>query len=256
MCKILALQVNTGNVAPNYEVGAFILEYFGDLLSAKIFVYLATICYVSGLLTRRELLLRLLLLTGTCFYIVYYYNIAEDPLWEAIGASLLIGMSSLPVIYRIFRERSTFGMSEDMLTLYRSFPTFNPGQFRKMMKRGEILRAEREIVLLEQGVMPTHLYLTITDGFKLKRDAQTAELGPGNFLGEISFLLGGPATATVTARHGTEYVAWELGKLHYMMEKSHTMSNAISVLLNKDVARKLAVSFPSPPPTMLPNNLT
>jgi len=34
------------------------------------------------------------------------------------------------------------------------------------------------------------------------------------------------------------------------------MANAVSVLLNKDIARKLAVSFPNAPPSMLPNNLT
>lgn len=219
-------------------------------------MHLATVCYVMGLLTRRELLLRFFLLSGSGFYILYYYFIADEPLWEAITASMLIGMSSLPVIYRIFRERSTFGMSEDMLTLYRSFPTFNPGQFRKMMRRSHILKADTLTPLLEQGVMPTHLFLTITDGFILQRDAQNAELGPGNFLGEISFLLGGPATATVTAKPGSSYVAWDLGELHYMMEKSPTMSNAISVLLNKDVARKLAVSFPSPAPSMMPTNLT
>jgi hypothetical protein len=234
----------------------FILDYLDHLTSAKVFVHLATVCYVLGLLTRRELLLRFFLMSGSGFYILYYYFIADAPLWEAISASILIGMSSLPVVYRIFRERSTFGMSEDMLTLYRSFPTFNPGQFRKMMRKAEIIKVSELKPLLEQGVMPTHLFLTITDGFILQRDSLNAELGPGNFLGEISFLLGGPATATVTAKTGSSYVAWDLGELHYMMEKSPTMSNAISVLLNKDVARKLAVSFPSQAPSMVPTNLT
>lgn len=232
------------------------MDFVEHFTSAKVFVHLATICYVLGLLTRRELLLRLLLLSGSGFYILYYYFIADSPLWEAITASVLIGASSLPVIYRIFRERSTFGMSDDMLTLYRSFPTFNPGQFRKMMKRAKIIEATETIPLLEQGVTPTHLYLTITDGFILERDGRNAELGPGNFLGEISFLLGGPATATVKATRGTSYVAWELGSLRYMMDGSPTMSNAISVLLNKDIARKLAVSFPNQPPSLLPNTLT
>lgn len=232
------------------------MDYLEYLTTAKVFVLLATLCYVSGLLTRRELPLRFLLLSGTSFYILYYYNVAEEPLWEAIFTSTLIGLSSLPVIYRIFRERSTFGMSDEMLTLYRSFPSFNPGQFRKMMKIGRIVETKEATILLQQGVMPTHLYLTITDGFTLKRDTQDAELGPGNFLGEISFLLGGAATATVTAQPGTSYVAWELGRLQYMMENSPTMANAISVLLNKDVARKLAISFPSHQTAVMPETLT
>jgi hypothetical protein len=219
-------------------------------------VHLATICYVLGLLTRNELLLQYFVIAGSIFYILYYYFIADAPLWEAIGASVLIGLANLPVIYLIFRERSTLGMSEKMLTLYRSFPIFNHGQFRKMMKRAHIVEASEQTPLLQQNVMLTHLYLTITDGFFLARDTQNAALGPGNFLDEISFLSDGAATATVVAKPGSSDVEWELSALRYMMNSSPTMTSAISVSLNKDIARKLAVSFPSAPQSMIPANLT
>jgi hypothetical protein len=229
-----------------------IVDYFSG---AESFVHLAVICYILGLLTRNELRLRLFILAGTALYILYYYFIADSPLWEAIFASVLIGAANMPVIYRIFRERSTWGMSEEMLTLYQSFPTFNPGQFRTMMALGEIITQTDKTVLLQQGEQPSHLYLTVSDGFMLTRNTQYAELGAGNFLGEISFLLGGEATATIVAEPGSRYVSWDVTRLHDLMEKSDRMSNAISVLLNRDIARKLAVSFPSPQP-VLPETLT
>ncbi|MFK7834852.1 MAG: cyclic nucleotide-binding domain-containing protein [Sulfitobacter sp.] len=230
-------------------------DVYNYLTSAATFVHLAVLCYILGLLTRNELVLRGFILLGTGFYILYYYYIADSPLWEAIGASVLIGAANMPVIWRIFRERSTFGMSEEMLTLYRAFPNFNPGQFRTIMAKAEIVHDSPRLTLLQQDVAPDKMYLTITDGFELERDTQNAELGPGNFLGEISFLLGGPATATVVAREGTSYVSWDTGQLQYMMANSPAMANAVSVLLNKDIARKLAVSFPSQP-SPLPNNVT
>ena len=46
-------------------------------------------------LTRNELLLRALLLVGTFCYIVYYYFISDAPLWDAIWASLVIGIANL-----------------------------------------------------------------------------------------------------------------------------------------------------------------
>lgn len=220
------------------------MDLYSYLATPATFVHLGTICYVLGLLTRKELLLRAFLIMGSGSYILYYYTVSDSPLWEAILSSALIGMSNFPVVYRIFRERSTWGMSEEMLTLYRSFPSFTPGQFRKMMKLADIVTAPEATPLLKQGVQPTHLYLSITEGFELVRDGQNAQIGPGNFLGEISFLLGGGATATVIAQPGTKYVSWELGKLRMMMAKTPVMDNAISVLLNKDIARKLAVSFP------------
>lgn len=136
------------------------------------------------------------------------------------------------------------GMSDEMLSLYRSFPNFNPGQFRRLMRKAQFVQVDQSTPLLHQGEQPTHLYLTTSYGFALIRDDRKTELGPENFLGEISFLLGGPATATVIAEPGCSYVAWEVSNLREMMQKSQNIENAVTVLLSQDIARKLAVSFP------------
>jgi len=183
-------------------------------------------------------------MSGSSFYILYYYYIGDQPLWEAIVASSLIALSNVPVIVRIFKERSTFGMSEEMLTLYRSFPNFNPGQFRKLMHKAQFVTVDQSTELLHQGIQPTHLFLTTSYGFGLIRDDLKIELGPDNLLGEISFLLGGPATATVIAEPGCSYVAWEVTDLRDLMQRSQNIENAVTVLLSQDIARKLAVSFP------------
>lgn len=231
---------------------------FDYVTSAASFVHLAVLCYMLGFLTRNELRLRAFILLGSGFYILYYYYIAESPLWEAIAASALIAVANLPVVYRIFRERSTFGMSEEMLSLYRAFPNFNPGQFRKIMSVANIIIQEEkgDGVLLKKGTPPGKLFLTITDGFIVSRGTQHADIEPGNFLGEISFLLGGPATADVVAKPGSSYVVWDTGTLQYMMDSTPAMANAVSVLLNRDVARKLAVSFPVRARSVLPSDLT
>ena len=229
-----------------------LIDYFSGAVTV---VHLATLCYVLGLLTRNELRLRFFILSGTGFYILYYYFIADAPLWEAIATSVLIGSANLPVIWRIFRERSTWGMSEEMLQLFQYFPTFNPGQFRKMLAKGVMHHATEERLLLQHGAAPTHLYLTISEGFALHRHGDDALIGPGNFLGEVSFLLEGPASATVRALPGSDYVAWDIHELTRLMDRSPRMANAISVLLSKDIARNLAVSFPQKIPA-LPETLT
>ncbi|MDF3461574.1 cyclic nucleotide-binding domain-containing protein [Sulfitobacter sp. M57] len=226
------------------------------LLSPASIVHLATLCYVMGLLTRNELVLRFFILTGTAFYILYYYHIAEQPLWEAIFTSLLIGSANLPVIWRIFRERSTLGMSDEMLSLYQSFPNFNPGQFRTLMRMAEIVKDCPETMLLEEGKVPGKLYLSVSEGFVVMRGTQHATISPGNFLGEISFLLSGPATADVCAYQGSTYVVWQTEALRQLMARDPAMASAITVLLNKDIARKLAGSFPSRATSVLPVNVT
>lgn len=217
------------------------LSYF---FSAGVFVQLALLFYVLGLLARNELVLRGMLLAGTVFYILYYYYISDAPLWDAILTSGVIGAANLFMIGVILHEKSTFGMSQDMAALYRSFPTLNPGQFRKIMKHADWVTAQEDHQICTQGVRPQYLYLVSDGAVTLRRNGEDVQIGKGNFIGEISFLLDGPATADVFAPAGAEYVRWNREHLVRLMDRSHRLSNAISALFIKDIARKLSVSWP------------
>jgi len=214
------------------------------LFSAGIFVQLALLFYVLGLLARNELVLRGLLLTGTIFYILYYYFISDTPLWDAIWTSSVIGVTNLIMIVVILHEKSTVGMSPEMTTLYQSFPTLNPGQFRKIMRHADWITAAEDSTICTRGVRPDYLYLVSEGGVHLHRDGQDVTIGSGNFIGEISFLMDGPATADVVVPAGTAYVRWNRIKLTQLMKKSDRLSNAISALFINDIARKLSVSWP------------
>lgn len=214
------------------------------LFSASVFVQLALLCYVLGLLARNELLLRGLLLMGTGFYILYYYFISDAPLWDAIWTSAVIGAANLLMMGVILYERSTIGMSPELLKLYQSFSTLNPGQFRKIMRHATWVTAEEEHQICAQGVRSDYLYLVSSGDMLLRSDGFDARIGSGNFIGEISFLIDGPATADVIAPKGVSYIRWERKKLTAMMDKAPRLSNAISALFNKDIARKLSASWP------------
>ena len=220
---------------------------FSYLGTAGVFVQLALLFYVLGLLTRNELGLRLLLLIGSGFYIFYYYHVSDTPLWDAIWTSSVIAACNFAMILVILRERSTFGMKPEMLRLYQSFPTLNPGQFRRVMKSARWVAASEDTEICTQGVQPGNLYLLTKGSVQLKRGERSVFIGPGNFVGEISFLIDGPATASVIAPKGCEYVQWKRSDLTALMGKSLRLSNALSALFNKDIAGKLAVSWPEKP---------
>lgn len=196
------------------------------------------------MLARNQLLLRCFLLAGTVCYIIYYYFISDEPLWDAIYASIVIGVTNLAMIGIIVHERFTLGMSPRMLALYASFPTLNPGEFRKIMKRAEWITAPEDTQICQRGVRPDKLYLISAGHMDLLRDGRKIRIGAGNFIGEISFLIEGPATADVVAPAGTEYVCWNRNELTALIDKTPRISNAISALFNKDIARKLSTSSP------------
>lgn len=214
------------------------------LFSAGMFVQLALLFYVLGFLVRDELRLRLLILTGSGFYILYYYFISDSPLWDAIAASGAIVTANLCMIGVIAFERSTIGMDAATLKLYQSFPTFTPGQFRKMMRRAETIKADVPASLTREGEVPDWLYMIAEGHVVINRDGRDATISAGNFVGEISYLLKGPAFATVTAPGGTTYLRWNRAALDRLCQKSPAFSNALGALFNADIARKLAVSWP------------
>lgn len=68
-------------------------------------------------------------------------------------------------------------------------------------------------VIVRQGEVGTGFFLIATGSARVIRDGDVvAELGPGDFFGELSLLDGGPRIATVTAESATTCLAltsWE-----------------------------------------------
>ena len=213
--------------------------------SAGVFVNLALLFYVLGFLARDEIWLRGLILIGTAFYLIYYYYAADTPLWDAIFASGVLGLANIYMIIVISLERSTVFMSADDLALYQSFGTLNPGQFRLIMKRAtrEILSDDR--VLAREGVVSDHLVFVVDGQFQVQRAAVVADVAPPSFVGEVGFLLERPASATVTARAGTEILQWQARDIRALMARKPELSNAMIALFNLDLAQKVARSMPS-----------
>lgn len=224
-------------------------EFFGSELIAqltppRVYVHLALLFYVLGFLTRDELILRVQVLAGTIFYILYYYFISDVPLWEAIWGSLAIAAANIYSSYIIIYERSTLGMSASERVLFENFHTLRPGHFRRIMKKAERWQVVEETVLLTREEPVDKLFFVHSGDVEIRRGAKSAVLEQGHFLGELAFLKGTPASATVTAKPGAEVIMWDQATLKTIMDKSPTISNAILALFNEDLATKLLASWP------------
>jgi len=134
-----------------------------SLFTGETFVYCALLFYVLGFMFRDELWLRVLLLIGTTFYILYYRFAAESPLWDGIYTSSILIAVNFFMICVIIIERSKFTMSSDMVSLYAHFPNLSPGQFKRLMKKGEMVVANEPTTLAEEGKTLSNLYY-IFDG--------------------------------------------------------------------------------------------
>jgi len=214
-----------------------------NLLTAGTFVHIALLFQCAGFMIRDELWLRLLVLIGSGFYVLYYFFFPALPLWDAIYASAILALINLTLIIIIIRERTLFDMNSRETGLFNSFGTLTPGQFRRLIRKGSWRTAKGDVVLTTENIRPEHIYYIVSGKVKATKGKTKFSLEGEKFIGEVGFLMGAPASATVVAPVGTVYVEWKAADLRRLMNKSVPFENAVIALFNYDLARKVADSI-------------
>lgn len=208
-------------------------------------MHIALAFYVIGLVTRDGLWLRIYLLIGSVFYILYYAFVFSEPLWDAIVVSAIIGSTNIIMIIAILRERTRFGLSQELEELLVAFPTLTPGQLRRLIGLSSSITASSDTNLTQKGENLGLLYFTLSGEFALVLPDGEYVLELRTFIGEIAFLSEQPASANVVAKQGSVYLQWNMDELKKVMRKSPNFSNALIARFNFELAAKLSRSEPS-----------
>lgn len=203
-------------------------------------VYLAGALYVVGLITINQILLRLLILTGTSVYIIYYATVAETPLWEAIYVSMLIGAANLIGLTSLLARKSRLAIPRAYADLYASFPPLPPGDFRGLMKLARRYRVDDERQVTVEGQAGSRLYYVISGATRVQKGESEFILPPNFFLGEIAFLIGEPSSASTWLEPGAEVLEWRFDDLHRKCKRSTRFRLALEAAISVDLARKVA----------------
>jgi CRP-like cAMP-binding protein len=74
---------------------------------------------------------------------------------------------------------------------------------------------------------------------------EVARLKDGNFIGELSFITGGEASATVKAILPTRYVSWPKEAVSQLLNRNPSMRFAMQSILSTDLSKKLMHRQPS-----------
>ncbi|MGB0508019.1 MAG: cyclic nucleotide-binding domain-containing protein [Pikeienuella sp.] len=206
-------------------------------------VHLAMLGYVAGFLFKDQIILRVLVLVGTFFYIAYYYAHPAEPLWGAIYASLMIIAANLIGLMRLVYSRLPVAIRPEHAPIRKELPGLEPGEFRALMRQGALKKAETDTVLTTANVPLSDLYFILEGEPVGEKDGISFQIKPGEFVGEVGFMLGGPASATVTLPSGGVYMRWDTPKLRRMINERPQLARAFEALIGRDMARKVAGSI-------------
>jgi CRP-like cAMP-binding protein len=106
------------------------------------------------------------------------------------------------------------------------------------------LSVDAGTVLVKQGSYVTEFFIVETGTAKVERDGKLlAEVGPGDFQGEISLLDGGPRTATVTATSPMTILVANHAEFTSLLDRAPTIARQMLPAL---VARLRAIAGDRP----------
>jgi len=206
--------------------------------------YVGHAAYTLGILSfvlKDMLWLRLITIVAASLCVFYNYAAPATPMWVPIyWNSALVGINVIQVAI-IFYERRDIVLDEKEKWLYTNvFSNFTPIDFKRLMGAASWKSSQGGETIILEGQEDSDLIL-ITNGkceVSLPHGA-VAELLNGDFVGEMSFLSGKAASATVSAREKVDYIAWDRNKINKLFKKSPALQTAIRTSMSHQLTEKI-----------------
>ncbi|MBI2718114.1 MAG: cyclic nucleotide-binding domain-containing protein [Rhizobiales bacterium] len=218
---------------------------FENIFVKENIVHIGSLLYLAGFLFRDQLILRILVVGGDIVYVLYYYYAPSTPLWWGIFWSLLFITVNIAVVGRLIMDRTVSDLSAEAKALFEQLGNFTPGDFRRLLKIGELRNAGVTVMLAEEGKRPGWLYYVVAGDIDIVKPGGNRITDRKAFVGEVAFLLDRPASATVTVGPGTQFFAWEEKALKRLLGKKPEITNALGAAFNRNLAAKVAAAGPA-----------
>lgn len=167
-----------------------------------------------------------------------YFEI--DPIivfWEVIF--VLVNVGQLLILW-YFARRHHFAEHEQHFA--ESMPkSVERRTVRRLLRLARLHTAEPGERLTTEGA-PVSELMFIADGVvQIERGGQiVAVCGQGDFLGEMSFVTGAPATATAVVAKPLRYLAFDQTRLRLALEADNELKQAMDASFNRNLIGKLA----------------
>ncbi len=198
-------------------------------------------------LFRDMLVLRALAIASGLIGIVYNYILPVGPLWIPIFWVSIFVMINAYRLIGIYIERRQVNFSDEELELYQTmFQNFSAVEFMKMMRIGTWHTVEAGYEFTHQGDVLDELTLIYNGEVEVEVNGEVvSHVRDGTLIGEISFIKGGPATATVTATtSGTgtcRYLVWSKTELQNLLRRNPTMDISMKTVFSMELIKKIGV---------------
>ncbi len=230
------------------QLGNLSLNDFWNQNTYQFIGHLSYSLVALAFLLRDILLLRIVAIVASVCNITY--AIGSDPInliaafWQSVFTIINVAWS-----IRLIYERRSVRFSEEERELYQSlFRSFTALEFMKLIRISKWHKAEPGQALTELGEEPEDVMLIYNGEIEAELpDGRNPRYRDGTFVGEISFIKGGSATATVRTVVPTRYVSWPKEELRKLLKRNPAMASTLQSVFTEDLTKKLIVPVPERP---------
>jgi len=186
--------------------------------------------------------LRLLIVLSSAAYAIYYYMFPAEPLWLDVGSELaLVGINGLMLIFLAWsNSRIRFDQREQFLYDHE-FSDLTRVEFDQLLKISEwqLLRADYVFTIAGKELYDI-FYLVSGRANAQLAGGNSAIIYEGSVIGEVSYRLKCPASATVTALNSCMCLRWRQDKLRALCKKNINIKRTLDTVLSSQMAKKLS----------------
>lgn len=170
-----------------------------------------------------------------------YLALTTSGLYTDIQWALIFVLVNLAMLTRMTMAKSLELPVAERALLRRVLPSLTDPQLARLASAG----ARREIAageqLTQQGASVDRLYFLLGGAADVAIDGvEVARVSSGGFVGEMSFLTGNPASATVRMAFAGAALVFPRGALERLFARDEEMRAAFQTLIGADLADKMS----------------
>jgi len=203
--------------------------------------HLAFLIMAFSFLVKDMLLLRSFSILASICAISFNYLFPVEPMWVTIYWHCSFITLNFYHIGLIIYEKFYLILKGKERDLYESLKCdISPLEFKKMLKLGDWKNSDLNEILIKEGEFVKNLILIHVGKVSISVNNNfIVELGPGHFIGEMSFLSNKKASATVITPNNVEYFVWNQNELRKHLVRNPGLLLSFQSLISKQVIESL-----------------
>ena len=171
-----------------------------------------------------------------------YFRMSGGALHAGIAWDVVFILINAYQIWRLIADRRALAsLAEVQMLRQGALAGFDGVQLAGVLRTGTWQNFEPGTRLTEEGRPVTDLVLICDGQASVEAGGEEiANLHGGNFVGEMAFLSGNPASATVTVVRPTRAFVFDMGKLEALAKENDSAVGHLHKAIGRDLVKKLA----------------